>query len=189
MTTPTGVLLTGGASRRLGTDKALLVRTGETLASRATRVLRAVCPHAVEVGVGHTTLPHTREEPAGGGPLAALLAGVDATGAEVALLLAVDLPNVDVPLLRLLADWPGAATVVPVAGGRVQPVCARYGSDAIARARLELARGERSLRAVLDAPDVELVDESVWSSVAPLDAFADVDVAADVARLGLEPPR
>jgi molybdenum cofactor guanylyltransferase len=36
-----GVLLTGGASRRLGVDKATLPYRGETLAERAARVMRA----------------------------------------------------------------------------------------------------------------------------------------------------
>lgn len=189
MTSIVGVLLTGGTSRRLGTDKARLQLDGETLAARAARVLHAVCPRAVEVGPGHTTLPHVREKPAGSGPLAALVAGANEGGAAVALLLAVDLPNVEAPLLQLLHDWPGDTTVVPVANGVVQPVCARYGAAALARARLACLRGESSLRAVLDGPDVELVDESVWTRVAPLDVFVDVDVAADAARFGLEMPR
>jgi len=184
-----GVLLTGGASRRLGTDKAVLRLGGETLAARAARVLQAVCADALEVGPGHTTLARVLEEPAGAGPLAALVAGASASHARCLLLLAVDLPNVEAPLLRLLRDWPGDATVIPVASGRVQSVCARYGPATLERAQFARARGESSLRAVLDGPDVELVDESVWARVAPADAFADVDVAADAARFGLEMPR
>jgi molybdopterin-guanine dinucleotide biosynthesis protein A len=183
-----GVLLTGGASRRLGTDKALVRSGPETLAARSARVLLAVCPHSVEVGPGHTTLPVVREARPGQGPLAALAAAADATAAGSVLLLATDLPRVEVPLLRLLADWPGDATVVPVRAGVPQPVCARYGDAALARARVAVERGERSLRALLDDAAVVYVDEDVWGSVAPESVFDDVDTVDDLARLGLQPP-
>ena len=66
-----GLLLTGGRSRRLGTEKARLVFAGETLAQRAARVLDGVCDRVVELGPGYTSWPHIVEEPPGGGPLAA----------------------------------------------------------------------------------------------------------------------
>src|SRR5438105_2544862 len=58
-----GVLLTGGASRRMGLDKATLVVDGETFAQRAARVLTAACDPVIEVGSGVTVLPCAREEP------------------------------------------------------------------------------------------------------------------------------
>jgi molybdopterin-guanine dinucleotide biosynthesis protein A len=188
-----GLLLTGGASRRLGVDKATLVIDGETLAGRGARRLTAVCDPVFEVGPGVTSLPPVREEPAGSGPLAALAAGVDALAARahsgVLVLLAVDLLNVDVPLLQLLRDWDGAPTVVPEAGGRLQPVCARYGPVA-QRAAAELVRdGARSLHALLDVVDFDVVSSDVWREVAPADAFLDVDTRDDADRAGIDMSR
>jgi molybdopterin-guanine dinucleotide biosynthesis protein A len=175
-----GVLLTGGASRRMGTDKATIELDGETLAARAARVLTAVCAPVVEVGPGHTPLTTVREEPRGRGPLAALVAGADALGAHTVLLLACDMPYVEAPLLELLASWPGARTVVPVARGRRQYTCARYGPDALARARAVLASGGSSLRAVCEG--AEELPEAAWRSVAGPDAFTDLDTPEDRAR-------
>ncbi len=45
-----GVLLTGGASRRMGRDKARLVVNGETLATRSARVLAAAVAFVVRIG-------------------------------------------------------------------------------------------------------------------------------------------
>jgi molybdopterin-guanine dinucleotide biosynthesis protein A len=179
-----GVLLTGGASRRLGTDKATLVVDGETLAARAARVLGAVCDEAVEVGPGVTSLRAVRESPPGSGPLAALVAGADALGRRPVLLLACDMPFVDVALLRLLAEWPGDGTVVPVAGGRLQYTCARYGADALQRGR----DGARALKAVV-GDGATVVDEAVWRAVAPEHAFADIDTPDDLQRLREGGPR
>jgi molybdopterin-guanine dinucleotide biosynthesis protein A len=117
-----------------------------------------------------------------------LVAGADVLGTRSVLLVAVDLPGVPIELLRLLADWPGDETVLPVAAGREQYVCARYGVTALQRARRELAAGARSLHSITSGPDVARVDEGEWTKVARPDAFADVDTPADVARVGLEPP-
>jgi molybdopterin-guanine dinucleotide biosynthesis protein A len=183
-----GVLLTGGSSRRLGFDKATAIVGDETVAVRAARVLSAVCSPVVEVGPGRTRLRAIRESPPGSGPLAALLAGVDAMGADTVVLLGCDLVRIESPLLSLLAGWDGAPSAVPTVDGMPQLVCARYGSDAIEAARPLLEAGERSLRALLEAAPIDLVPESRWRAVAEPDAFADLDTPEDLARLGLRAP-
>ena len=187
-----GLLLTGGASRRMGVDKAELLRTGERLVDRAARVLTEVCDPVLEVGPGRSSLPAVREPTPGEGPLVALVAGAAALAARGAsgplLLLAVDLPFVESPLLAWLADRPGTGTVVPVAGGEPQPCCARYGPDAVATAARLAATGVRSLRVLLAAGVVELVAEEEWRTVAAATALDDVDTPDDVDRLGLSEP-
>jgi len=184
---PAGVLLTGGTSRRLGIDKATVVVAGERLADHAARVLGAVCDAVVEVGPGVTALAACREDPVGSGPLAGLVAGAAALGPATTsagvILLACDLPGVEEPLVDLLAEWPGAPTVVPVAGGAPQPVCARYGPEALEESIAAIAAGERSLRGLLGRIEHDLIDESTWRAVAPPGAFADVDTPADLARV------
>jgi molybdopterin-guanine dinucleotide biosynthesis protein A len=180
-----GILLTGGASRRMATDKATIVWRGETLAARAGRVLAEACDPIVEVGSGASGLPSIREDPPGSGPLAALVAGAGALATRgPVLLLACDLPFVEPPLLQLLAQWAGAATVIPRVDGRLQYVCARYGADALDLARVALAEGDASLRAAARGPHDEVAEEQ-WRAVAGAEAFADVDTPEDLRRLGL----
>ncbi len=184
------LLLTGGRSRRLGTDKARLILEGETLARRMATRLGAVCDSVFEVGPGLTDLPSVTEQPVGSGPLAALAAGGDALRERgelgAALLVAVDLPRIGIPLLELVRDWPGAATAVPEAGGRLQPVCARYGPEALLAAASLVIAGVRSLHALLDVVEYEIIPEAAWRAVAPPDAFVDVDTPDDAARLGID---
>jgi molybdopterin-guanine dinucleotide biosynthesis protein A len=180
-----GVLLTGGASRRMGTDKARLVVNGETLAARSARVLTSVCDPVVEVGPGVSGLPAVLEDPLGAGPLVALLAGVGALGQpKSVILLACDLPHVSPELLRLLVEWPGSGTVIPVVDGRFQYACARYGAAAFDEALAAVRTGRLSLQA-LAAADCAYVSESEWGAVASALTFADVDTPEDVRRLGL----
>jgi molybdopterin-guanine dinucleotide biosynthesis protein A len=183
-----GIVLTGGTSRRLGFDKTTVQIGGETLARRAARVLGSVCAPVIEVGSGRSGLPVVREDPPGSGPLAALVAGATVLGGDSVLLLACDLVAVEAPLLRLLAGWPGAPTVVPRVAGRDQLVCARYGADAIAAAPGLLAAGERSLRALVAAVAADVLTERHWGGIATVDAFADLDTPADLERLGLRAP-
>jgi molybdopterin-guanine dinucleotide biosynthesis protein A len=180
-----GVLLTGGASRRMGTDKARLVVDGETLAARSARVLSAVCDPVIEVGPGASGLPAIEEEPRGSGPLVALLAGVGALGnPRAVVLLACDLPFVEPALLRMLVEYPGWGTVIPVVDGRFQYACARYGPAAFAVAERYLVAGESSLRVIAGA-DCSYLNESEWGAVVTARVFADVDSPADLEQLGL----
>ncbi|HEV8626359.1 MAG TPA: molybdenum cofactor guanylyltransferase [Acidimicrobiia bacterium] len=186
-----GLLLTGGASRRMGTDKALIEVGGQRLVDRTAAVLRAVADPVVEVGPGWSDLPAVREDPPGSGPLAALSAGAAALRAAghdgPVLVLAVDMPRVSVELLQFLAGRAGTATAVPRAGGHPQPMCARYGPDVLAAVDERLAAGGRSLRDLLEtlaaSGSVSWVEREEWEPVAGPDAFADVDTPDDLRRL------
>ena len=187
-----GILLTGGRSRRLGTDKASLVLDGETLAQRAGGRLAATCAPVVEIGDGRSGLPSLRERPPGAGPLTALAAAGgwlrERGPGGSALLLAVDLPAVDGALLAWLRDRPGEPTAVPRVEGRLQLVCARYGADALLAADSLVVGGIRSLHELLDVVDHDVIDEAEWGAVAGPDAFLDIDTPADAERFGLDLP-
>jgi molybdenum cofactor guanylyltransferase len=192
MTATAGILLTGGRSRRLGVDKASLVLEGETLAARAARRLDATCSPVVEVGDGVSDRPAVREVPAGAGPLAALAAAGtwlrDRGHHGPALLLAVDLPAVDDAFLGWLRDRRGEPTTVLRVDGRLQPVCARYGADALLAASSLVAGGVRALHELFDVVDHDVVEEDEWRVVASPDTFLDIDTPADAERLGIRLP-
>jgi molybdenum cofactor guanylyltransferase len=187
-----GLLLTGGASRRLGVPKALLTCDGERLVDRSARTLSAVCAPVLEVGPGYGALPACREREPGAGPLAGFVAGAFALHADgydgPLIVLAVDLPSVTPELLQWLAEHEGTGCVVPRVAGQLQTVCARYSPDACRVAPELYERGERSMRALLDAVAVTEVDEDEWSAVGDMAVFADVDTPDDAARAGLEMP-
>ena len=187
-----GLLLTGGSSRRLGTDKATLLVRGERLVDRSSRLLGQVCDPVIEVGAGYGEGPSVCESPPGAGPLAALGAGASALAAEgyegAVLALAVDLPGVDAAVLAWLAGHPAPSTVVPIVDGMPQTLCARYGADALDAVPALLAAGERSLRALLGAVSVHEAHAEEWGRLASPSTFADIDTPEDAARAGIEWP-
>jgi molybdopterin-guanine dinucleotide biosynthesis protein A len=145
-----GVLLTGGASRRMGRDKASIVLDGETLAERSARVLLEVCERVTVLGPAPILgLPFLPDREAHGGPLMAL-AEFEPSG-DYVVILACDMPNVNAETLRFLVhNLGGADACVPLAEGRLQPTCAVYRADALATIRSLCADGSRSLMAWLD---------------------------------------
>lgn len=184
-----GLLLTGGASRRMGVDKTLLVVDGMTVSAQLGHLLAAACHPVIEVGPGHSGLPSVREDPPGEGPLAAIAAGAAELGnlgwSGPAIVLAADLPRLSAAVVRFLAAWPGEGAVLPVVGGRSQPLCARWAAADLAAAAVRVAEGVRAVRGLPGAGACSVVTEREWGAVARADAFADVDEPEDLLRLGI----
>ena len=180
------LLLTGGASRRLGTDKATIVWHGETLAARAARVLAQVCAPVLEVGPGVTSLPRRPRGSAGSRPARRGARGRararGGSGAEVdaVVVLACDMPFVEPPLLRLLADVAGHRHRHPDAR-RARAVRVRALREGLVARRRGVA-GTTSFKAVTCGRRASSSPRTRGATVAPANAFDDIDTPADRAR-------
>jgi molybdopterin-guanine dinucleotide biosynthesis protein A len=108
--------------------------------------------------------------------------------AGAVVVLAVDLPRVGDGLIGWLTQHPAATSVVPVVGGRMQTLCARYERDALDAAVQLVAAGECSMRALVAATPVHAAHEDEWRSIGDAAMFADVDTPTDAARLGIAVP-
>jgi molybdenum cofactor guanylyltransferase len=184
-----GILLTGGASRRMGLDKASLVVEGQIAAVRLGAMLASTTSPALEVGNATSGLPSIQEAPRGAGPLVAVAAAAVELrrrgGTGPAVVLACDLPLLTEALVRYLVDWDGEGAVVPVVDGRRQPLCARW-SAADLRAAIELAgSGQRSLRGLPGAGECQCVGPQEWGAVADVRTFTDTDSPEDFLQLGI----
>lgn len=106
MTGFAAVVLAGGASRRMGgVDKVALRVGGAALLDRVLHACRGA-DQAVCVGPVRSTaldVVWVREDPPGGGPVAALAAALPQIRSEVVVLLAADLPFVTPACVALLA--------------------------------------------------------------------------------------
>jgi len=188
-----GILLTGGASTRFGSDKSLIEIEGELLAARLGRLLGATTAAAVEVGPGRSSLPALSEEPPGHGPLPALLtgwealcAGAEGTSLDGALVLSCDLPRLDEHACRRLLSPPPDRSVVPVLGARPQLLAARWSSTSLDAAADLLARAPgRSLpvAALLACGPVLFLHGPALGGTSGHDALSDADTPADFDRL------
>jgi molybdopterin-guanine dinucleotide biosynthesis protein A len=182
-------VLAGGASRRMGRDKATMAVGGVPLASvaldAAARVADPVVLVAPEGHPARRLAGRVVTDP-GLGPLAALAAALDALAAEHVLVLAGDHPGLRVELLAHLAGLAGRGEAVACRRGpRLEPLVAVYRrapASAAARAALAGPAGDRSLLGLLAGLRTVVVEEPEWR---PLDpdgrSFVDLDDPADVA--------
>ncbi|MFL6024412.1 MAG: molybdenum cofactor guanylyltransferase [Marmoricola sp.] len=135
------VILTGGSSVRLdGADKASIELGGLTLLEHALGAMLDVDEVVVVGDPVPTTRPvtFTREDPAGGGPAAGVLAGLRAFARRPDLLvvLAVDMPLVTSATVRRLRDAAsGDGAVLVDQDGKLQYLCAAYRPEGLDRVR------------------------------------------------------
>lgn len=129
----TVVVLCGGRSTRLGTDKIAAPLGATTVLDH---LLDALPPTWSVVAVGpvrptHRTVRWTRESPAGGGPTAGVAAGLALVESELVVVVAGDMPFAGPAAVRLaqaLRDDPATDAVAAVDHDRPNPLLAAYRS-------------------------------------------------------------
>lgn len=185
--TVSGAVLTGGASTRMGRDKARLELGGVPCATRVARVLAPLCAELLLVGGDPPESAPGRRVPDPPGPACALRglrAALEASGAGRVLVVATDLPLVTPDLLLALLAWPEADAVVPRSAEGPHPLCALYRRDAVLpAARGLLAEGRLKLQAVLDAVDTAWLEPADLACVDPDGlALSNLNTPGDLAR-------
>jgi molybdopterin-guanine dinucleotide biosynthesis protein A len=204
------IVLAGGAGRRLGgVDKAAIDIDGSTLLDRA---LAAVNQADRIVVVGPTRplsdgVVATQEQPPGGGPVAAVAAGLVAMSEfgdnqpEIVVVLACDMPFVDAGAVERLVDaarsrrGDGAAFVD--ADGRRQHLAAVYRTIAWRTALDEIGDvdgaamrhvAQRLTMVEIEADPEITLDTDTWSDVRRTQALAQQRRARERAEIRGEQP-
>ena len=128
----TGVLLAGGKSSRMGTDKAWLQVEGQPLIERSIDTLRQCFTHNIIVAnqpqvFDSLGLPVIPDDESGLGPIGGLLTALRHVGTPSIFLVACDMPYLNAPLIRDMANAIGERdAVVASIAGRLEPLHAVY---------------------------------------------------------------
>jgi molybdopterin-guanine dinucleotide biosynthesis protein A len=151
--TISAVLLAGGESRRMGTEKATIVFRGKLLWQRQLELLRGLRPEKIFVSVRKepSWLPLDTEllldEPPFRGPLSGLTRALERMQTSHLVVLAVDMPFMTSEQMRFLC---GLAIVgcglVPVVNDRAEPLAAIYPREAATDFAAALAGSNFSLQ-------------------------------------------
>jgi len=129
-----GFVLAGGASSRMGRDKALLAYRETTLVEYVAQAVRQAAGSVALIGdpdrYGALGYPVHRDQVPGCGPLAGIYTALRVSPADRNLVVACDMPGISVRVLRGLIDPepnPGCNCVMAVGpGGEPEPLCAVY---------------------------------------------------------------
>jgi molybdopterin-guanine dinucleotide biosynthesis protein A len=158
---PTALVLCGGTSRRMGSDKTAATLGRATVLDHLLDALPGPWP-VVAVGPERPTrrsVRWTREVPAGGGPVAGVAAGVRLVDTDLVVVLAGDMPfaaGIAGRLAAALEADPAVDAVVGTdAGGRANPLLAAYRTTALRQA-LPLSSADVPARQLLRVTHGEL---------------------------------
>jgi len=187
----TGFILAGGASSRMGRDKALLPIGGATLIERVMRRLRPCVERVVVIG-SPKNIAALRALPIdevlldlapGYGPLMGVFTGLMHTPSAANVFVSCDMPYIEGEVIDRLSgacrdEVPMVAGVHPEQGMQPLPLVCHVKACGIVGALLN--RGQWSLRGLLSHPSAGLVpirEPELWR------AFANVNTLADYAQL------
>jgi molybdopterin-guanine dinucleotide biosynthesis protein A len=130
---PSAAILAGGQSRRLGQDKSRLVLGRQMLLERTIETMQQLTQDVIVVTNDASLAAQLADVRvvsdvlAGRGALSGLHAGLQAARHDFVLVVACDMPFLNLRLLRYMAVIaPGYDAIVPVWRGQVEPLHALY---------------------------------------------------------------
>jgi molybdopterin-guanine dinucleotide biosynthesis protein A len=128
-----GFVLAGGASRRMGQDKALLPLGTGTMVEQIALVVRKAAGNVTILGpverYAHLRFPVVPDKIENCGPIGGLYTALSITEADWNVLVACDMPHVTPEFLIQLfeaAETADADCLVPETAGKPDPLCAVY---------------------------------------------------------------
>jgi molybdopterin-guanine dinucleotide biosynthesis protein A len=167
-TTVAGIVVAGGASRRLGFDKRRLRLWGDagpTLLEHTLDALVPLCAERMVVLNDPDAWPHlparlVTDRFPGTGVLGGIVSGLQAVAAPAALVLAADLPLLNAALLRALLARPRTYHVLlpRPAPAHIEPLHALYRCDCLPTLRAALQRGTRRMTEALHGLHLEFFE-------------------------------
>jgi molybdenum cofactor guanylyltransferase len=179
------VILAGGASRRMGADKSLLPVGGRPMIEH---VHRQLAPNFREVllscgRAGKYSFLGAREVPdeaPGQGPLMGILSALNVAACELCAVVACDIPEVRMPLLRRMLrcaeDFDGV--VLRSTGGRNEPLFAVYRKTVLPAARRAIASGRRKVDAIYETCRIRFLELDSGDSLRNINTRDDYDAFA-----------
>jgi molybdenum cofactor guanylyltransferase len=165
------IVLAGGRSLRMGSDKALLdwggvplvVHVSETLLATVDGPVVVVTAQGQELPALPGRVERTDDRVAGQGPLEGIRSGLAALEgrADLAFVSSVDAPHLRPELVRLLVEALGTAdAAVPSVSGFTHPLSAVYRVSLLPVVTGLLETGERRARAIAEACRAIVLDET-----------------------------
>lgn len=188
VTALTCAVLVGGAGRRFGGDKLAAQLDGRRVIDHTLAAVAGLADRLLLVGDGAEAFvapgrvpvadarPGQRSTTGPVGPLAGVVAALEAATTPLVAVVAADMPLANAALLRRLAvHWAGEPAVVPAMGARPQPLHAVYATAHRAAFRAAFDAGARSPLTVARRIGARFVDadgDGGWA--------VDVDTPADL---------
>jgi molybdopterin-guanine dinucleotide biosynthesis protein A len=187
------IILAGGHSSRLRQDKCSLVLAGEELLQRLVVLLSQLDSEVIVVlaqGQKESFLSRPRQVKiatdrySGGGPLMGIYSGLKLSQDTHSVVVACDMPFLNIKLLRYIMDLAGGFDiVVPKIGGLLEPLHAVYSTKCLRVMESMLKDGNFKISNLFEKVKVRYVEESEINSFDPQHlSFFNINTPADMER-------
>jgi molybdopterin-guanine dinucleotide biosynthesis protein A len=186
----TSIVLAGGGSSRLGGNKALKIVGGKSLLQRVVERVMLISDQILVIGSAYqpgfpadSRIEYREDLYPGKGPLGGIYTGLLASKSDYNLVVACDLPFLNVELLRYLIKLsPGFDAVVPRVG-KVQPLHAVYSKNCVDVMKVHVEHNRLKISWFLDDMNVRYIEQDECQIFDPqLLTFFNVNSQADLAR-------
>ncbi len=183
----TGVILTGGKSRRLGQDKVLLPFRGSPLAIHLYNLLHSLFPRTILVGHPRPQLeafglPSVEDVVPDRGVLGGIYTALTTARTPYIFVLGADMPFVSRPLIEEIVALRGQAPAIVPRGPRgLEPLCALYSQACTEPIKRSMDQGNLK---VLDAlTGLKILSPALGQEEDAWDPFANINRPEDLVKL------
>jgi len=184
----TGFVLAGGASRRMGHDKAQIPWGAGTLLTHAIERINRVADDVYIVGsveADNLSVVLLADTKSGIGPLAGIHTALSHSTSDWNLILAVDLPLLATEMLMWLAHLEAhtEVAIVPRVQSRLQPLSALYHRDLLPDVERALEKRQSSIHRLLERVNTRIIEEDqlIANGFSP-EMFLNVNTPEDLER-------
>ncbi len=188
----TSIILAGGRSLRLGSSKALEIIGGKSLIERVVERVKLVSTQTLIVtSPGQPVLPVAGEGEVlvdlypGKGPLGGIYTGLLASPSSHSIVVACDMPFLNIELLRYMIELsPAFDAVVPRLGeGRVEPLHAIYSKGCLDNMKTQLEHNHLQISHSLTMLRVRYIEQAECQKFDPqLLSFFNINNQSDLDR-------
>lgn len=159
----TGIILSGGKSSRMGTDKGFLKLKGKKFIQHSIDALKPLVSEIIIVSNNTAydvfKLKRVKDEIENAGPLAGVYTGLKNSKTDYNLILSCDIPLINAEVLKLLIEAiDDTSEVIQIENNsKTSPLIALYKSSCASRFYKLLIEGERRLRYAVNQCNVKNV--------------------------------
>jgi molybdopterin-guanine dinucleotide biosynthesis protein A len=186
----TAVILAGGTSSRMGSNKALLVVDGTPLIEKIYRTMARLFREVILVTntpgeYAFLPCPMVADRYPGVGPLAGLHAGILASREDRIFITACDTPFLNPDVIRMICAVDGEYdAVVPLSAGGKEPLQALYKRRCLAMVEQALEQGNGKLMNLLDRLRTRFITPEELASIPGAElSFCNVNTPEEYERL------
>ena len=188
------IIQAGGQSRRMGTDKALIDYHGRPILAHVIDTLRQLSDDVLVVS-NRSDVYSPIVAPLGArlvldydppsGPLGGIAAGLAAMRHDVAIVVACDMPFLNLDLIRYLIDRAvDFDVIVPQSVDQYEPLHAVYRRSCLVAIQRRLANNERRVISFFQDVRLSVVPEADWRVIDPTGrSLSNLNTPADLTLL------